>query len=465
MRINKVKIILCLWSLILVCFSFKSISVNPIAVDTGEINQIDLNSYSFDNFSHFLEIYESVSPTEKATVLDEYLSWQETAGGGFPAIQNNTHVVFIYYNPSLSLDLCGITGDFTAYNIKNMTQLEIGVSFFYYEYSFEPTSRINYFFVVDDEWILDDRNPHTSPADFDWPASELAMPEFVQPEEIVYRDNITHGQLQTLEYPWENPRVKVYIPPYYETERSYPVIYTGDGSSYTDLMYMVNILDNLIADKRISPVIIVFIDPIDFVPGEPYDYLVRMDWYNCNPDYLEYLDGLVDHIDATYSTNTSAYARCHLGFSISGLVSTYVALERPNLFKLFASQSGSFSIGQSSYQIKTKYTQASGSLDFKAWFSIGTYENNNNFGTPMVEDTEEMADICENKGWTTEIIYNVGECHIYGQWRHCLDDMLEFFFPYEEYINTEKTEIKLLFLIFPVTLLFYVKLKMNKREI
>ena len=337
-----------------------------------------------------------------------------------------------------------------------MTQLDQDVSFFYYEYSFEPTSRINYFFVVEDEWILDDRNPLTSPAGFDWPASELAMTGFVQPEEIIYRDNITHGQLNTLEAPWTNPIVQVYLPPDYDTERLYPVIYTGDGSCYTDLMSMVNIMDNLIADKEISPVIVVFIDPIDFIPGEPYDYLIRKDWYNCNSDYLEYLLGLVEYIDSTYSTNTSAYARCHIGLSISGLVSTYVSLEKPNLFKLFASQSGSFSIGQESYQIKSKYALAQDNLDFKAWFSIGTCENNNNFGTPMIEDTEEMVDICESKGWMTELVYNVGECHIYGQWRHCLDDILEFFFPYEEYIETEETITKFTLLMFPVILITIV---------
>ena len=172
---------------------------------------------------------------------------------------------------------------------------------------------------------------------------------------------------------------------------------------------------------------------------------------------------MVAYIDSTYSTNTSAYARCHLGYSISGLVSAYIALEKSNLFKLFASQSGSYSIGQSSFLIKTKYRQASTSFDLKAWFSIGTYENNNNFGTPMVEDTEEMASICEDKGWVTEIVHNVGECHIYGQWRHCLDEMLEFFFPYEEYEKTEETTIALLLIVFPIILITIVYTK--RREI
>lgn len=40
---------------------------------------------------------------------------------------------------------------------------------------------------------------------------------------------------------------------------------------------MVNILDNIIADKRIEPVIVVFINPKDH--PDPY---ARYLWYKCN---------------------------------------------------------------------------------------------------------------------------------------------------------------------------------------
>jgi enterochelin esterase family protein len=324
-----------------------------------------------------------------------------------------------------------------------MTRLDANFSFFYYELSnnflqfphtsfvfkIEPTTRIDYFFLINGEEDLytDPRNPHVSPSSFGRNSSELAMPLFQQPLEIIHRPGIPHGTLTTLQVPWDNPNVQVYLPPNYYPSGKYPTMYTGDGSYYVTLMSAVEILDNMIADQRIEPIIAVFIDHKDADPTDPNDVFTRLEWYNCNSEYLTYLDNLVAYIDENYATNPSPYARLHLGFSISALASAYVALERSETFKLFASQSGSYPIGESLYELMTKFTNAPISLDLKPWFSVGTYENNNNFGSPMVNTTMNMTSICTAKGWSVEVNYNP-ECHSFGAWRHLLDEMLEYFF-------------------------------------
>lgn len=167
------------------------------------------------------------------------------------------------------------------------------------------------------------------------------------------------------------------------------------------------------------------------------------------PEYLTYLDGLVDFIDEIYSTNQSAYARLHLGFSASGLASAYTIIERPEKFKLLASQSGAFWAGDE-YGIKIQYLLATLSLDLKTWFSVGTYENNNSNETPMVNDTQRMVEICREKGWITDEVYNP-ECHSFGQWRHVLDEMLEFFFPYKG--STKKIIQNPIYIILPLIII------------
>ena len=404
----------------------------------------------FLNFDDFLVQYNNVSVMEKPQMLADFILRQETKEGGFPVIQNDTCAVFIYYDSITKVNSCEIIGDFTAYNAIPMNRLSDNVSFFYFivsertpiihfEFSLRPTTRIDYLFIVDGISMLDPRNPLQSPSSHGENSSELAMPQFEQPTEIIYNPNIPHGDLTTLQSPWVNPKVQVYLPPNYNPETSYSTIYTGDGSDYIALMSIVNILDNLIADKRINPVIGVFIDPIDFIPNEPYDFMTRVDWYKCNPEYLTFLDGLVTYIDNTYSTNRSAYTRLHLGYSISGLTSSFVLIERPQTFKLLASQSGSFRVG-SDYQIMEKYESASSSLDLKTWFSIGMYENNNNFNVSMVEYTESMAAICTSKDWPTKLV-RIDGCHSYGSWRQVLDDMLEYFFPYKLPLTTSSTTI------------------------
>jgi enterochelin esterase family protein len=401
------------------------------------------SNYTFSGFYDFLTQYGNSTEIERPIIIKDYITWQETDGGGFPAIQNDSHVVFIYYNETTLIDSCAIIGDFSAHNAINMSRLGPGVSFFYYslsnnvlqfphtsfEFIVEPTTRIDYFFIIDggDEVYLDPRNPRQSPFTFGQNASELAMPQFQQPLEIIHRSDIPHGNLTTLQAPWHNPKVQIYLPPNYDPLGSYPTMYTGDGSYYITLMSADDVLDNLIADQRIEPIIAVFIDHKDADPNDPNNSLSRFEWYNCNPEYLTYLDSLVTYIDANFATNPSAYARLHLGFSISALTSAYVILERPSTFKLLASQSGSYPIGEASYEIMTKYTQAPNSLDLKAWFSVGKYEDNNNFNSPMVDDTKNMVSIFDAKGWSVNAVYNP-ECHSFGAWRHILDDMLEYFF-------------------------------------
>ncbi len=428
--------------------------INPIRKDV-QIVTADYDVYdniflksietniTFSGFYDFLSQYNNSTEIERPTIIDNYISWQKTDGGGFPAIQNDSHVVFIYYNETTLIESCAIIGDFSAYNTINMTRLAPNISFFYYslsnnvlqfphtsfEFIVEPITRIDYFFIINggDEWRVDPRNPRQSPFTFGQNASELAMSQFQQPLDIIHRSDIPHGTLTTLQTPWHNPNVQIYLPPNYDPLGSYPTMYTGDGSFYITLMSAIDVLDNLIADQRIEPIIVVFIDHKNSDPSNPNDSLSRIEWYNCNPEYLTYLDSLNTYIDENFATNPSPYARLHLGFSISALTSAYVILERPRTFKLLASQSGSYPKGEASYEIMTKYTHAPNSLDLKVWFSVGSYENNNNFNSPMVDTTKNMVSICDAKGWSVEAIYNP-ECHSYGAWRHTLDDLLEYFF-------------------------------------
>ncbi|MFX0181919.1 MAG: alpha/beta hydrolase [Candidatus Hodarchaeota archaeon] len=445
--------------------------------DNIEFKSTEVTSnITFSSFYDFLMQYNNCTEIEKATIIENYISWQETHGGGFPAIQNDSHVVFVYYNRTMLIDSCAIIGDFSAYNPINMTRLNPNFSLFYYslshnvlqfphtsfEFIVKPTTRIDYFFIIngEDEWRTDPRNPHQSPFTFNQNASELAMPQFQQPLDIIHRSDIPHGTLTTLQTPWQNPIVQVYLPPNYDPLGKYPTMYTGDGSYYIKLMSAVNILDNLIADQRIEPIIAVFIDHKDADPDNPNDIFSRIDWYNCNSEYLTYLDNLVNYIDENYATYPSPYARLHLGLSISALASAYVVLERSETFKLLASQSGSYSKGETTYEIMTKYAHAPISLDLKTWFSVGTYENNNNFNVPMVDDTINMVSICTANGWTTEAIFNP-ECHSYGAWRHILDDMLEFFFsdPITETSTQESTIIPFFFVVLPLTILIFSRKK------
>ncbi len=370
----------------------------------------------FQDFNDFLAQYLDISDDEKATVIEEFIEWQKNTKG-FPIIQDNNTVIFVYFTKNKEISSCEITGDFIGWNKKGipMKRLSSEVNFFYKHLNFEPTARLDYKFILNEaEYVLDPLNSKIVLGGFG-PNSELTMPKFVRPKEIIYNPNIPHGKLISLNDIWIEPKVQIYLPPDYSPTTKYPSIYTSDGSEYITLGSAVTIIDNLIHKNRIEPVITIFIDPI----GD------RIQWYNCNPEYLNFLDELVEYIDTNYSTKGSAHSRLHLGDSMGGLISVYVALNRPSVFKLIGCHSGAFWRGRTSYQIIDKFAEANPSLNLKAWFSAGTYEK------IIYRDTQTMVSLFKSKGWETRVLY-LYEGHSWGTWRNTLKDMLVYFFPCKE---------------------------------
>jgi len=85
----------------------------------------------------------------------------------------------------------------------------------------------------------------------------------------VRRDNVPHGELTAVEYDSKTlgtrRRMRVYTPPGYTTDRKYPVLYLlhgigGTDTEWTQSCHADNVIDNLLAEGRIQPMVIVFPD-------------------------------------------------------------------------------------------------------------------------------------------------------------------------------------------------------------
>lgn len=384
-----------------------------------------------DDFVDFYDFFDQFqSSSDEQALINSYISWQ--ASKGFPAIVNNTHAVFIYYVATGTVNSVAVAGDHNSWNplVGPMKRLDSSYNFFYFNINFESDARIDYKFVVGGNWILDPRNPSQVSGGFG-PNSELAMPDFVQPPEIEYRIGIAHGTLveRPTSFTTANPRLQIYLPPNYNTSLKYKTVYFTDGTEYLELASAVNIIDGMIADNRIQPIIGVFVDPSGF----------RHEWYDCsdaNNSYLNYIDELVSFIDQNYSTNDTAVGRLHIGDSLGGQISLHVGIQRSNLFNNIGSHSGAFwdgpsSLGPIGCQIKEQFTAANQSLDLKMWFSAGKYESS------ILEDTKLVVANANEKCWRNEVIY-LNEGHSWGSWRHTLDNALEFIFPFN---NTQERPV------------------------
>jgi enterochelin esterase family protein len=271
-------------------------------------------------------------------------------------------------------------------------------------------------FNINGNWILDPRNPHSSYVGYASPTgyvSELAMPVFEREFFHIYRPEIPHGTLTTLTNYSITPKVRIYLPPGFNRSTVYPVVYFPDGYYYIDIMDTHIILDNLLADNLITPLIAVFSDYV----GD------RSEYYSDKTTYFNHLDPLVDYIDDHYPTIASRGGRLHVGLSLSGYISAIVGLERSNVFQNIAIQSMAFW----PEDIPTTYSDVESSLDLNFWICCGTYEL---WGDDynVSEDTEKVTQFFHDKTWSVSLQF-YPEGHVYPFWAHTMDELLFHFFP------------------------------------
>ena len=239
---------------------------------------------------------------------------------------------------------------------------------------------------------------------------------------LCFREDIVHGTLsenitlssKILGY---NVNYRVYTPAGYETLENLPVIYVTDGQDYANpgMGALVNVLDSLIAGKRIKPVIGVFIDPRDPTTGDNRrEQELIPDSLDTCPFCDFVAEELVQAVDTAYETDLSPDTRAILGFSLGGMFTAHIGLAYPDTFHQIAIQSPYIS-GEWIYDT---YQQAE-RLPLQVFLSHGTYDVG--AGSPR------LCDILKERGYPLLYI-ETHEGHSYGNVRGLLDDMLIFFF-------------------------------------
>src|SRR6185369_16877896 len=132
--------------------------------------------------------------------------------------------------------------------------------------------------------------------------------------------SVPHGEVKkSLPYPTRNFGQHVYsiwLPPGYSTDTKYPVLYlhhgiTDDQTTWTNQTKgrANNILDNLLADKKIVPMLVVFPDG---AMGDNGDFNA----FGKFEDVL--LNDLIPYIEKTYSASTDPMQRAIGGLSMGG---------------------------------------------------------------------------------------------------------------------------------------------------
>ena len=273
-----------------------------------------------------------------------------------PQINEDRSVTFRYFGP------CGtdvfVTGDFlprekvtgddgNTYELPGKAKMErdtISGGWVYTSVPLEPELYL-YNFVIDSITTLDPMNIYVN-RDIKSFTNRLLIPG----EKTLNYDvsAIPHGTVLKMWY--DSPslglqrRLSVYTPPGYEnTERAYPVLYLlhgmgGDENAWLENGRLAQIMDHLIADNQIEPMIVVMPNGNPRMSVSPADGSL----FESAPDMKDYqvVDGtfensfpeIVSFVDERFRTIPSKQSRALAGLSMGGFHTMTISKEFPDLF-------------------------------------------------------------------------------------------------------------------------------------
>ncbi len=142
----------------------------------------------FQNFVNYVNTLGD--PAAKQAAVDSFMTYARTLG--IPFIEDST-ANFIYLGNQNSVS---VSGDFNGWSTNTWLMTKVSqTNFWYRSENFEMDARLDYKFILNGStWILDPENPNTCQGGYG-PNSELAMPFYTQPWEIVDNPAIPHGTL------------------------------------------------------------------------------------------------------------------------------------------------------------------------------------------------------------------------------------------------------------------------------
>ena len=195
----------------------------------------------------------------------------------------------------------------------------------------------------------------------------------------------------------------------------FPLLIVYDGPDYFHRARLTTIVDNLIADQRIRPIAMAFLQN-----GKRN----RSVEYFCSDATLSWLDEEVlplarQHLRlVNIKANPGSYGV--LGASAGGLMSLYTGLRMPEIFGNVLCQSGAFSIHGRDLAVVdlVRYEHA---RQIKIWMDIGQFDD-------LLEDNRRMIGLLKEKNYNVTYREFSGG-HNYTAWRDDLWRGLEEMFP------------------------------------
>lgn len=280
-----------------------------------------------------------------------------------PVINPDNSVTFSYTNPDA--EVVYIKGSFVPR--KNIVgplgksgKYEMVKNGDHWTYTTEPlkSELYTYTFEVDEKEVKDPLNSKVT-RDIADSLSYFVIKGGIADDYVTKK--VPHGTIKKVWYPsslkgMKKRRMTVYLPAGYSSNKNkrYPVLYLlhgsgGDEDAWSDGGRAVQILDNLIAEGRCKPMIVVMPNGnvnLAAAPGSDPDNPKVKPYANNTSSMLgdfesSFMKEIVTYIDKHYRTLANKSGRAIAGLSLGGLHTLFISLNNPNDFDyvgLFSAQ-------------------------------------------------------------------------------------------------------------------------------
>ena len=364
--------------------------------------------------------------------------WYRDKTDPMPVVNPDKTVTFRYYAPGA--DTVQVNGDFLSEKERPALMKNNGNGLWEFTTSAPVQPEIyTYSYIVDNQKVLDPLNM------FVWRNISDLYNIFIIPGERTENyqiKDVPHGTVSAVWYNSPslqmNRRMVVYTPAGYEKGRGkYPVLYLlhgmgGDETAWLDFGRAAQILDNLIAQGKAEPMIVVMPNGN---PSQEAAPLENSNGYNLPLFYLpKTMDGtfeesfkdIVSYVDRTYRTVRKKSGRAIAGLSMGGFHSLYISANYPELFGAVGLFSPAVSVQEES---KDNNIYRDIDLKWKAqmeknpplyWIGIGKVD-------PLYNDVASLRkkfDIC---GYPYTY-YESGGGHVWTCWRIYLEEFSQLLF-------------------------------------
>jgi enterochelin esterase family protein len=178
-------------------------------------------------------------------------------------------------------------------------------------------------------------------------------------------DSVKAGTVQ-LHTPFDDQRrLWVYMPPIRMTTLL-PVLVVFDGRLYKDQLKLPEMLDYLIGNRQIPPIIALLVDNTD-----------RSELL-CKPEFADYIGNeVIPWLRATYPITPDPFQTIVAGSSFGGLAAAFLALKHPHIFGTVLSQTGWFRWhpeDDPGFHWLARQFAATPKLPLRFWIQVGNLE-------------------------------------------------------------------------------------------